>query len=429
MLEIDDRYPEFAEPYEPVKGGKHHKAMDISIMPLLIIGALTAFSVIRPNPPEKEIVPEPSPSSPAVFAVLPAPQPNLIPTPESTPEPTPEPLAIPAPVNQVPIVYVPEPTPEQYYEAAAEEYYEPEPEPEEPVEETEPAPEPDVSSEPILTPEPSSTPEPTSTPEPSSAPEPTSTPAETAVPEHIEPVLDDAFAESVLGESGSKKVYPYFGIKKLNDLKGGHAKITIYYLNEDGVFVPCENPEATVEYTGEDTDDYYAPEFYGEVTYPGAEEPTFTMKIVVEATYPDGTAGTFETNTFPVHTASFMGFYTDLNDGVPVLIYFEDKTITFEMYADDAKINPSDIEQAYTYIGMSKTTVTDGVEDTQYYYAEPEWFTGDDGKLHVRTTFNLSGDTEFVKESDILKFETFFEGKDENGYAWTCQPSYTYTVN
>ena len=25
MRETDDRYPEFAEPYEPVKGGKHHK--------------------------------------------------------------------------------------------------------------------------------------------------------------------------------------------------------------------------------------------------------------------------------------------------------------------------------------------------------------------------------------------------------------------
>ena len=27
MREIDDRYPEFAEPWEPVKGGKHYKRL------------------------------------------------------------------------------------------------------------------------------------------------------------------------------------------------------------------------------------------------------------------------------------------------------------------------------------------------------------------------------------------------------------------
>ena len=27
MREINDQYPEYAEPYEPVKGGKHHKGL------------------------------------------------------------------------------------------------------------------------------------------------------------------------------------------------------------------------------------------------------------------------------------------------------------------------------------------------------------------------------------------------------------------
>ena len=27
MREINDQYPEYAEPYEPVKGGKHHKGI------------------------------------------------------------------------------------------------------------------------------------------------------------------------------------------------------------------------------------------------------------------------------------------------------------------------------------------------------------------------------------------------------------------
>ena len=27
MREINDQYPEYAEPYEPIKGGKHHKGI------------------------------------------------------------------------------------------------------------------------------------------------------------------------------------------------------------------------------------------------------------------------------------------------------------------------------------------------------------------------------------------------------------------
>ena len=54
MKEIDDRYPEFAEPYEPVKGGKHHKRLSRRSLPLLcgaLVLALTFILVIPPTDP------------------------------------------------------------------------------------------------------------------------------------------------------------------------------------------------------------------------------------------------------------------------------------------------------------------------------------------------------------------------------------------
>ena len=64
MLEIDNRYPEFAEPYEPVKGGKHHKKLawaaaakesrrrfgSLARAALLTVGAAVIFSAAAAMP-------------------------------------------------------------------------------------------------------------------------------------------------------------------------------------------------------------------------------------------------------------------------------------------------------------------------------------------------------------------------------------------
>ena len=39
MREVDDRYPEFAEPFEPIKGGRHHMGVNFMKMPMLLAGA------------------------------------------------------------------------------------------------------------------------------------------------------------------------------------------------------------------------------------------------------------------------------------------------------------------------------------------------------------------------------------------------------
>ena len=48
MREIDDRYPEFAEPREPVKGGKHHKALKLgrSMLPLVVAAVVGTGAIV-----------------------------------------------------------------------------------------------------------------------------------------------------------------------------------------------------------------------------------------------------------------------------------------------------------------------------------------------------------------------------------------------
>ena len=45
MREINDQYPEYAEPYEPVKGGKHHKGISKRFLFFALIGLLLLLLV------------------------------------------------------------------------------------------------------------------------------------------------------------------------------------------------------------------------------------------------------------------------------------------------------------------------------------------------------------------------------------------------
>ncbi len=138
MREVDDRYPEIAKPYEPVKGGKHHKRLDYAKIPLLMAGALIALSAlvhkplpVIPNGPEPEVV-----------VVVPTPSPEPVNPPETTPKPDkkPEPPAppTPSPTPTTPVPPAP-PTPSPSIEPGPTPIPEPEPEPE---------PEPDPSPSP-----------------------------------------------------------------------------------------------------------------------------------------------------------------------------------------------------------------------------------------------------------------------------------------
>lgn len=134
MQEIDDRYPEYAEPYEPVKGGKHHSAIAFGstlhgrnhARPIaMTVAAAALFALLRPSaplPPAPDtdpapvavVTPSPEPSPSATPTAEPTPSPEVTPTPEPTESPTPEPTVTPTPEPRprpVPPTPPPGPTP------------------------------------------------------------------------------------------------------------------------------------------------------------------------------------------------------------------------------------------------------------------------------------------------------------------------------
>ena len=66
MREIDDRYPEFARPYEPVKGGKHHGPLRGS--PFMLAAAALMILMLGLSPPARKPA-SPAPAAPSASEV------------------------------------------------------------------------------------------------------------------------------------------------------------------------------------------------------------------------------------------------------------------------------------------------------------------------------------------------------------------------
>ena len=126
IREIDDRYPEFARPYEPVKGKKRYKKLSMPAALLLAAGAaLILLSGLLPGAlppiPEPPVIIETTPTPTPESAPTPTPTPSALPvtpppeaTPTPTPPPTPTPTPMPTPTPTPPVLPVtppPEPTP------------------------------------------------------------------------------------------------------------------------------------------------------------------------------------------------------------------------------------------------------------------------------------------------------------------------------
>lgn len=119
IREIDDRYPEFAEPYEPVRGRRRYRRLSPSAATLLAAGAaLILLSALFASPQRASLPPVPTvplaEASPSpALSPDPSPVPTLSPspTPEPTPAPTPEPTPAPTPVPILRPVITPETTP------------------------------------------------------------------------------------------------------------------------------------------------------------------------------------------------------------------------------------------------------------------------------------------------------------------------------
>ena len=127
IREIDDRYPEFAEPYEPVRGRRRYRRLSPSAATLLAAGAaLILLSALFASPQRASLPPvptvplaeaspspalSPDPTPVPTLSPAPTPEPTLSPTPEPTPAPTPEPTPAPTPVPILRPVITPETTP------------------------------------------------------------------------------------------------------------------------------------------------------------------------------------------------------------------------------------------------------------------------------------------------------------------------------
>ena len=109
IRETDNRYPEYARPYEKVKGGRHHGGLAGPAALLLAVATLLLLAgpFLRPGAPDSA-PPSKDPVDPAVVIVIPDkdPEPTPTPTPEPTPTPTPAPTPTPVPTP------TPSPTPE-----------------------------------------------------------------------------------------------------------------------------------------------------------------------------------------------------------------------------------------------------------------------------------------------------------------------------
>ena len=119
IREIDDRYPEFAEPYEPVKGRRRYRRLSPSAATLLAAGAaLILLSALFASPQRASLPPvptvplaeaspspafSPDPTPVPTLSPAPTPEPTPSPTPEPTPAPTPEPTPAPTPT---PVTYL-----------------------------------------------------------------------------------------------------------------------------------------------------------------------------------------------------------------------------------------------------------------------------------------------------------------------------------
>ncbi len=283
VREIDDRYPEIARPYEPVKGGKHHKRIKLPpftaligtvlLMPLIYYPG-TETSQPEPVTPESETVlaasmpegePHPRPVSPPAEkpkpSPSPSPEPTLRPAVIVTPVPTPQVTAEPSPVPEEIIVPVPEPVPPP-----------PEPEPE---------------------------PTPTTTP----APTPTPTP-ETEKPPEIR-VLNDM-------EGGPDsdhimwRVFRSFEVT-LNDARDGTVTVQLYVDEGSGYKsagdIGYREYDGTKEEGGKWVDDV------GFIFGDGSDNfKTADAKLVMNYTTKDGLSGQTESAVFKLAKGRFVTF-------------------------------------------------------------------------------------------------------------------------
>ena len=265
MLEIDDRYPEYARPYEPIKGRRRHgrltgnesafmaqrrmRRLDMTRRGFLTgVGILIVLTVLMPEAKKELILPK---VEPVVIEIE---------------KPTPEPKVIP-------------------------EIKEPE-------------------ELPIVIPEPKPTP-----PKPKPDPEPED--------EKKAPVVD--LDKAVIQPDNEIYTDPTLSFTmKLNDLKGGKAVGRVYVDSGWGFYEPDDSVTVVYDPSSISGDEWSNVEIPVAIEKPASGGIAGKAKIVFNITYPDGKTAKIETETRPVHAGDFVSVNTAYGDGGYLLDEFVD---------------------------------------------------------------------------------------------------------
>ena len=265
MLEIDNRYPEYARPYEPIKGRRRHgrltgnesafmaqrrmRRLDMTRRGFLTgVGILIVLTVLMPEAKKELILPK---VEPVVIEIE---------------KPTPEPKVIP-------------------------EIKEPE-------------------ELPIVIPEPKPTP-----PKPKPDPEPED--------EKKAPVVD--LNKTVIQPDNEIYTDPTLSFTmKLNDLKGGKAVGRVYVDSGRGFYEPDDSVTVVYDPSSISGDEWSNVEIPVAIEKPASGGIAGKAKIVFNITYPDGKTAKIETETRPVHAGDFVSVNTAYGDGGYLLDEFVD---------------------------------------------------------------------------------------------------------
>lgn len=265
MLEIDNRYPEYARPYEPIKGRRRHgrltgnesafmaqrrmRRLDMTRRGFLTgVGILIVLTVLMPEAKKELILPK---VEPVVIEIE---------------KPTPEPKVIP-------------------------EIKEPE-------------------ELPIVIPEPKPTP-----PKPKPDPEPED--------EKKAPVVD--LKKTVIQPDNEIYTDPTLSFTmKLNDLKGGKAVGRVYVDSGWGFYEPDDSVTVVYDPSSISGDEWSNVEIPVAIEKPASGGIAGKAKIVFNITYPDGKTAKIETETRPVHAGDFVSVNTAYGDGGYLLDEFVD---------------------------------------------------------------------------------------------------------
>ena len=344
MREIDDRYPEFARPWEPVKGGKHYKKLRFAALPLT--AAVLAVIGLTVELPKPEIVPEVSAptenvelvpvTEPPAPVIVPVTLPPAEPVPKNDPDNTPkknnryDPRGYPEPKPPVtipPVTYPPVTVP--------------------------PVTVPPVTVPPVTYP-------PVTYP-PVTYP-PVTYPPVTDPPVTVPPVTDPPVTrEEPITEVNRHVEYEemdagtIFYSVELKDLKGGSAKATLHRKTGSG-WEALSGPGASAERSFAEDDEYWTVNDYGseDLLYHmpslhddiGAAE---TVKVVFDFTYPDGTTGTYESDPLPIHNGTYaMPNYYYAREGWDYIWTTND--LIFDVLIRNDLVDESRVEATYTEV-------------------------------------------------------------------------------